>query len=151
MLNLECKPFGELSTEELYRIMWLRQEVFIVEQNCVFSDLDYKDQKAWHCMAKKSDGQIVAYTRLFDENDYYEGFLSIGRVVSIPTERKEGFGRKVFDFSVKKVNELFGNKPVKIGAQAYLEMFYESFGFKSINQDYIEDGIEHKLMVKEID
>lgn len=151
MLNLECKPFVELSTEELYRIMWLRQEVFIVEQNCVFSDLDYKDQKAWHCMAKKSDGKIVAYTRLFDENDYYEGFLSIGRVVSDPAERKEGFGRKVFGYSVKKVSELFGNKPIKIGAQAYLEKFYESFGFKSINQDYIEDGIEHKLMVKEKD
>lgn len=149
MLNLECKPFEELSTDELYRIMWLRQEVFIVEQNCVFSDLDFKDQKAWHCMAKKSDGQIVAYTRLFDENDYYEGFLSIGRVVAAPAVRKEGYGRIIFGYSVNKIQELFGNKPIKIGAQAYLERFYESFGFKSIDQDYIEDGIEHKLMVSE--
>jgi ElaA protein len=90
----------------------------------------------------------MAYTRLFNESVYYQGFLSIGRVVASPKGRGEGYGREMFGKSVEKVQELFGQKSIKIGAQAYLESFYASFGFESINEDYVEDGIPHKMMVR---
>ncbi|MCP9761697.1 GNAT family N-acetyltransferase [Lacihabitans soyangensis] len=147
-LRIECKAFTELSVDELYEILALRSEVFVVEQNCIFLDLDHKDQKAIHFMGYDQNNQLMAYTRLFDYAAYYEGFLSIGRVVASPRGRGEGYGRQIFGKSVVKVQELFGQKPIKIGAQAYLESFYASFGFESINEDYIEDGIPHKIMVR---
>lgn len=147
-LRIECKAFAELSVDELYEILALRSEVFVVEQNCIFLDLDYKDQKAMHLMGYDNNNQLMAYTRLFDESVYYQGFLSIGRVVASPKGRGAGYGREIFGKSVEKIQELFGEKPIKIGAQAYLESFYASFGFESINEDYIEDGIPHKMMVR---
>lgn len=147
-LRIECKAFTELNVDELYEILALRSEVFVVEQNCVFLDLDYKDQKAIHFMGYDHNNQLMAYTRLFDAGLYYEGFLSIGRVVVSSNGRGEGYGRQIFGKSVEKVQELFGEKSIKIGAQAYLESFYASFGFESINEDYIEDGIPHKIMVR---
>lgn len=147
-LRIECKAFSELSVDELYEILALRSEVFVVEQNCIFPDLDYKDQKALHFMGFDQNNQLMAYTRLFNESVYYQGFLSIGRVVASPKGRGEGYGRKIFGKSVEKVQELFGQKSIKIGAQAYLENFYGSFGFESINEDYVEDGIPHKIMVR---
>lgn len=147
-LRIECKAFTELSVDELYEILALRSEVFVVEQNCVFLDLDYKDQKAMHFMGFDQKNQLMAYTRLFDEGVYYQGFLSIGRVVASPKGRGEGYGREIFGKSIQKSQELFGEKPIKIGAQAYLESFYASFGFQSIDEDYIEDGIPHKIMVR---
>ena len=147
-LRIECKAFTELSVDELYEILALRSEVFVVEQNCIFLDLDHKDQKALHLIGYNQKNQLMAYTRLFDETVYYPGFLSIGRVVASPKGRREGYGREIFGKSVEKVQELFGQKPIKIGAQAYLDSFYASFGFESINEDYIEDGIAHKIMVR---
>jgi ElaA protein len=147
-LRIECKAFTELCVDELYEILALRSEVFVVEQNCIFLDLDHKDQNAIHFMGFDQNNQLMAYTRFFDENVYYQGFLSIGRVVASPKGRGEGYGRQIFGKSVEKVQELFGRKPIKIGAQAYLESFYASFGFKSTNEDYTEDGIPHKIMVR---
>jgi ElaA protein len=147
-LRIECKAFSDLSVDELYEILALRSEVFVVEQNCIFLDLDHKDQKALHFMGFDQKNQLMAYTRLFNESVYYQGFLSIGRVVASPKGRGEGYGREIFGKSVEKVQELFGQKSIKIGAQAYLESFYASFGFESINEDYVEDGIPHKMMVR---
>jgi ElaA protein len=147
-LRIECKAFSDLSVDELYEILALRSEVFVVEQNCIFLDLDHKDQKALHFMGFDQKNQLMAYTRLFNKSVYYQGFLSIGRVVVSPKGRGEGYGREIFGKSVEKVQELFGQKSIKIGAQAYLESFYASFGFESINEDYIEDGIPHKMMVR---
>lgn len=146
-LRIECKPFTELNTAELYEILALRSEVFVVEQNCVFLDMDHKDQKALHLMGFNEANQLMAYTRLFDKNVYYDGYLSIGRVVASPSGRGKGYGRLIFGKSIIIIKELFDNYPIKIGAQAYLENFYGSFGFKSVNEDYIEDGIPHKIMV----
>jgi ElaA protein len=147
-LRIECKAFSDLSVDELYEILALRSEVFVVEQNCIFLDLDHKDQKALHFMGFDQKNQLMAYTRLFNKSVYYQGFLSIGRVVVSPKGRGEGYGREIFGKSVEKVQELFGQKSIKIGAQAYLESFYASFGFESINEDYVEDGIPHKMMVR---
>jgi ElaA protein len=147
-LRIEFKAFDELKLEELYELIALRLEVFVVEQNCPFQDLDFKDQKAIHFLGYDEENRLMAYTRLFDENIYYPNHLSIGRVVASPAGRGKGYGREIFGKSIAKIHELYGDKPIKIGAQAYLEHFYESFGFKSINEDYIEDGIPHKLMVR---
>jgi ElaA protein len=148
MLSLECKSFDDLTNKELYELLDLRQQVFVIEQQCIFADMDYKDQKAMHCLGKNEMGKIVAYTRLFDKDVYYKDFTSIGRVVSDTNARSKGYGRKIFAYSIEKIVEIYGSVSIKIGAQAYLEKFYESFGFKSINEDYIEDGIPHKIMVK---
>ena len=122
-LSIVCKAFNELSLEELYSILALRQEVFVIEQNCFFQDLDFKDQKAMHFMGYNENNELMAYTRLFNESYYYEGYLSIGRVVASPKGRGKGYGKIIFGKSVEKIQELYGIKPIKIGAQAYLERF----------------------------
>jgi ElaA protein len=147
-MTFKCISFKDLSLDELYLVMQLRQEVFIVEQNCPFMDADGKDPKAWHCLGFDEAGQLVAYTRLFDLGDYYEGFTSIGRVVTSPKARGTGLGKILIQQSIDYCTELFGKYPIKIGAQKYLEKFYETFGFKSTCEDYIEDGIMHTIMIR---
>lgn len=146
-ITIKCVPFYELSHDELYAILALRQEVFIVEQNCPFLDADGKDQLALHLMIFDKDQQLVAYTRLFDKDVYYEGYTSIGRVVTSPKARGGGLGRVLMEKSIEKVLELFGQAPIKIGAQKYLEKFYQSLGFQPTGNDYIEDGIPHTYMI----
>lgn len=147
-LRLECKPFHALNVNELYDIMVLRQEVFVVEQNCVFLDADGKDKNALHCLAFNENNQLLAYTRIFNKDVYYQNYSSVGRVVSSPLERGQNFGRIIFQYSLDQIEIHFEKTDVKIGAQSYLEKFYGSFGFQSIGEDYIEDGIPHKIMVK---
>lgn len=146
-ITIKCVPFSELSLEELYAIMALRQEVFIVEQNCPFLDADGKDNLALHLMIFDEDKNLVAYTRLFDKDVYYEGYTSIGRVVTSPKARGGGLGRVLMQQSIEKVLALFGQAPIKIGAQKYLEKFYQSLGFELTGNDYIEDGIPHTYMI----
>jgi len=146
-ITIKCVPFYELSHDELYAILALRQEVFIVEQNCPFLDADGKDQLALHLMIFDKDQQLVAYTRLFDKDVYYEGYTSIGRVVTSPKARGGGLGRVLMEKSIEKVLDLFGQAPIKIGAQKYLEKFYKSLGFQPTGNDYIEDGIPHTYMI----
>lgn len=141
------KKFDDLKPQELYAILQLRMEVFVVEQNCVFQDADDKDQGSWHFMGWQ-DNRLVAYTRLVPPGHIYKE-PSIGRVVTAPSVRKSGAGKELMRQSLIKMHELFGNLPVKIGAQLYLKRFYESFGFKQISDVYLEDGIEHIYMRKE--
>jgi ElaA protein len=147
LITTKCVPFYELNLDELYAILALRQEVFIVEQNCPFLDADGKDQPAQHLIMFDIDQNLVAYTRLFDKNVYYEGYTSIGRVVTSPKARGGGLGRALMEKSIEKVLDLFGQAPIKIGAQKYLEKFYQSLGFELTGIDYIEDGIPHTYMV----
>jgi ElaA protein len=147
-LRLETKPFTALSTPQLYEILALRQSVFVVEQNCPFLDADGKDQTALHCLATDPNQNLMAYTRLFDVDDYYPGFASIGRVVSSPLARGKKYGQMIFQYSIDKIQELYGKVPIKIGAQSYLEAFYKSFGFEGIGENYVEDGIAHQIMVR---
>ncbi len=140
--------FEALSLQELYEVLALRNEVFIVEQNCPFQDLDGKDQTAWHCLGFDDNQKLMAYTRLFEKSVYYDGFVSIGRVVTSPKARGGGIGKILMQKSIEYCQQLFGNEPIKIGAQVYLLKFYESLGFQSIGQDYLEDGIEHTIMVR---
>ena len=140
------KKFEELTPYQLYEILQLRNEVFVVEQNCVFQDADGKDQNSWHLMGFDNN-KLIAYTRLVPQGEIYE-YCSIGRVVTSPTARSNGIGKELMDRSIKAIYDLFGYRPIKIGAQVYLKKFYESFGFQQSSDVYLEDGIEHIHMVK---
>ncbi len=146
MIRFECSTFNELSPHQLYEILHLRNEVFVVEQNCVFQDADHKDQQAFHFMAF-IDNDLAGYTRLLPKGLTYTE-MSIGRVVTSPKYRKTGVGKELMKASIKKCYELFGEGPIKIGAQLYLKKFYESFGFEQIGEGYLEDGIPHIYMIK---
>ncbi len=145
-IQWRLKKFELLSPHELYTILQLRSEVFVVEQNCVFLDMDDKDQNAHHLMGF-SKNKLIAYTRLVPPGEIYE-LASIGRVVTSPSIRYSGAGKALMKQSIESVHALFGIQPIKIGAQLYLKKFYESFGFKQISDGYIEDGIEHIYMLK---
>ena len=141
------KKFEELTPYQLYAILRLRNEVFVVEQNCVFQDADDKDQDACHLMGF-ADNKLVAYTRLVPPGIGYKE-PSIGRVVTSPSVRGSGAGRELMQQSIYHCYNLFGEVPIKIGSQLYLKKFYESFGFRQISDVYLEDGIEHIYMLKE--
>ena len=144
-ISWTCQRFEELSPNDLYEILRLRSEVFVVEQNCVFLDMDNKDQQSWHICGWSKE-ELVAYTRLVPPNVAYKQ-PSIGRVVTSPSVRNSGIGRKLMEFSIEKLFSLFGKTDIKIGAQLYLKKFYESLGFKQEGDMYLEDGIEHIEMI----
>jgi ElaA protein len=147
-VEFSCVRFEDLTLLQLYGILKLRSEVFVVEQRCLFQDIDGQDIGLWHCIGQDATGQIVATTRLFPKNTAYEGYTCIGRVVASSKIRGEGLGRKLMEFSIQKCTELHGHESIKIGAQKYLQAFYESFGFVSVGDDYLEDGIVHTAMVR---
>ena len=147
MLNWQLKKFEELTVNELYAIMRLRAEVFVVEQNCPYQDADGKDLKAWHLMGSDAEGELVAFSRLLPTGVSYEE-VSIGRVVSSPKVRGTGAGKELMTQSLAEIEKLFGNVPVRIGAQLYLKTFYESFGFVLQGEEYLEDGIPHVEMLR---
>jgi ElaA protein len=147
-MNWQLKTFNELSTLQLYQILRLRSEIFVVEQNCVYQDIDDKDQKALHffCVEKK---QITAYTRLFKPGDYYRE-AAIGRVVVKKEKRGTGLGHILIKKSIEALENILGDIPIKMGAQTYLIFFYEKHGFKKISEEYLEDGIPHIQMLRKL-
>jgi ElaA protein len=140
------KKFEELSPYQLYAVLQLRNEVFVVEQNCVFQDADDKDQNAYHLMGFDNN-KLIAYTRLVRPGEIFEE-ASIGRVVTSPSVRRSGAGKELMEQSIDAVYNLFGIQPIRIGAQLYLKKFYESLGFEQASDSYLEDGIEHIYMIK---
>jgi ElaA protein len=146
-MNWILKPFDALTPIELYKILQLRNEVFIVEQNCPYQDCDNKDVYAWHLMGMKEDS-LLAYSRLLAPGISYSE-SSIGRVVSSPSTRKTGMGKKLMQESLEQIRNLFHTDNIRIGAQLYLQKFYESFGFKRDGDIYLEDNIPHIVMLKE--
>lgn len=147
MLNIIIKKFDELSTQELYAILQLRSEVFVVEQDCVYQDIDGKDQKAVHVLGVKND-KIVAYTRIFKPGDYFEQ-ASIGRVVVAKTERQHEYGYDIMNVSINTIEKEFKEYIIKISAQTYLKSFYSNLGFKKIGAEYLEDNIPHIAMLRQ--
>lgn len=139
------KPFNELTPHELYAILRLRSEVFVVEQHCVFLDMDNKDQHCLHVMGWQNE-QLVASTRLVPAGISYDE-ISIGRVVSSPLARGTGIGRELMKRSIDEVILRWGLHDIKIGAQLYLKKFYESIGFIQTSDIYLEDNIEHIEMI----
>ena len=144
-MNSVIKKFSELSTEEIYNILKLRSEVFVVEQNCVYQDIDEKDQKAIHLFIEKKS-EIIAYTRIFKKGDYYEENPSIGRVVVSKKERGKNLGKEIMKKSIYYVKENMDEKKIELSAQKYLDKFYKELQFYSEGEDYLEDGIPHQRM-----
>ena len=146
MIQFKIKPFHELSTDELYSVLQLRSEVFVVEQNCVYQDIDGKDQKAIHVLGY-SDDVLVACSRLFKPKDYFE-YSSIGRVIVKESHRDKKWGHELMRVSIAAVQSLFQETNITISAQLYLKNFYESHGFVAVGESYLEDDIPHIEMRK---
>jgi ElaA protein len=144
-INWYSKSFEDLGVNELYEILTLRSEVFVVEQNCVFLDMDHKDHKSLHFMGW-SNNDLVAYCRILPPGVSYRE-PSIGRVVSSPRYRRTGAGRVMMEKAIGITRECFGNQPIRIGAQLYLSKFYSSLGFEPQGDVYDEDGIDHIEMI----
>ncbi|MGB3008456.1 MAG: GNAT family N-acetyltransferase [Chitinophagaceae bacterium] len=139
------KEFDKLTVDELYALLQLRSEVFVVEQNCVFQDLDNKDKYSHHLMGWQND-KLIAASRLVPPGVSYKE-PSIGRVVTSLENRNKGIGKLLMEKSIEIAEQLFGRQTIKIGAQLYLINFYSSLGFKPASPIYIEDGIEHLEMI----
>ena len=143
--EITCQSFDELSNSDLYDMLKLRSAVFVVEQDCVFPDMDDYDQQAQHILLKVDD-RLVAYARLLAAGTKYQGGPSIGRVVTDESVRRDGYGRILMSAAVARCRELWPGETVIISAQQYLENFYCSFGFTTVSEPYLEDGIYHLEM-----
>jgi ElaA protein len=143
-ITWSCKRFSDLTNEELYIILQLRNAVFVVEQNCPYQDCDDKDQHCYHLMGWQQ-AILVAYCRLIPPGIAVKE-ASIGRVVTASIVRGKNIGKELMMHSIKYIYELFDEHSVTIGAQLYLKNFYESFGFIKTGDIYLEDGIEHIKM-----
>lgn len=143
-MEISVKTFNELNTTELYNILQLRSEIFVVEQDCVYQDLDGKDQHALHVIGTKNN-KVVAYTRIFKAGDYFKE-ASIGRVVVAQDARRYGYGKVIMEASIEAVKKKLGETDIKISAQTYLKRFYNSLGFNEVGEGYLEDGIPHIAM-----
>ena len=146
MIQIITKTFDALTTQELYNILQLRSEVFVVEQDCVYQDIDGKDQKALHIFGLKND-KIVAYTRIFNAGVYFKE-ASIGRVVVAQQERKFKYGYDIMKASINAIKTHYNDTIIRISAQVYLKQFYNNLGFIEDGEDYLEDGIPHINMLK---
>ena len=146
-LKWQIKPFEALSANELYDFLRLRSEVFVVEQNCIYLDLDGKDKLALHLFGEY-EGKIVAHSRLFKAGISFDN-ASIGRVVVDPQYRDRKWGHDLMKESISGIKEHFGENKITIGAQLYLKKFYESHGFVQSSEMYLEDDIPHIEMKKE--
>ena len=146
-MNVAIKKFKDLSPLELYEILQLRSEVFVVEQDCVYQDIDGNDQKALHIIGTV-ENKIIAYTRCFGPGDYFKE-ASIGRVVVKESQRKFKRGNQIMNNSIKAINDHYKTKIIKISAQCYLNKFYTNLQFKPIGEKYLEDGIPHVAMLRE--
>lgn len=140
-VKFETKAFDQLNTSDLYEILRLRAEVFIVEQDCVYQDIDNKDQKGLHVIGYKNN-KIIAYTRVFKPGDYFDT-ASIGRVLVVENERKYGYGHVLIKESIQAITSNFKTNTIYISAQTHLKNFYETHGFAQNSEEYLEDGIPH--------
>jgi len=145
-MKIVIKKFDELALNELYQILQLRSQVFVVEQDCVYQDIDSKDQKALHIIGKEGS-KIIAYTRFFKAGDYFKN-ISIGRVVVYKANRKEGLGKEIMLASINLAIKNYEGGIIELSAQTYLKQFYNDLGFIESGEEYLEDGIPHIRMKK---
>lgn len=140
-----CKKFEELTVQELYCILRLRSEVFVVEQHCVYLDADGKDLASHH-LCGWLHNELIAYCRILPPGLSYEKESSIGRVLTHPAHRKDGYGKILMKKGIEKTYALYPGVQIKIGAQQYLEKFYGNLGFQTVSEPYLEDDIPHISM-----
>ena len=146
MISFDIKTYDQLSKDELYDLLQLRAEVFVVEQDCPYQDVDGKDKKAVHVLGYK-EGKLVAYTRIFKQGNYFKN-ASIGRVVVSKDQRQFGYGYDLMNASIQAVEKLFRTNTIEISAQTYLKKFYNNLDFVEVGDGYLEDDIPHIKMVK---
>lgn len=142
----KIKTFDEITTQELYSVIKARVNVFVVEQNCPYPDLDDYDQKAVHLWAEK-DGEVLAYCRIFDKGIKYEE-TSIGRVITTERGRGKGLGRQLIKHALEVIENRLHQTEVRISAQDYLLRFYSDFGFVDTGKKYLEDNLPHTEMFR---
>lgn len=147
-ITYHCHSYEALSKEELYRIMVLRQEVFVVEQHCSYLDADGKDQAAFHLMGLTSGGRLATYARLLPKGVGYENYAAIGRVITADFARGKGLGKALMQTAIEELYRCFGQQSIKLSAQAHLQGYYSSVGFEAQPPVYLEDGIPHIAMIK---
>ena len=145
-MEIEVKTFDQLSIQELYDILRLRSEIFVLEQDCVYQDIDNKDQQALHILGF-DDGILVSYARCFEPGLYFEE-AGIGRILVRENYRRMGYGHKITNAAIVATTEKYNADKIKISAQTYLVIFYERHGFKTTGERYWEDGIPHIAMVR---
>lgn len=145
-MKWEIKKFKELSVDELYRILELRNNVFVVEQECIYQDCDRKDLEAYHLFCIEND-KIIATLRILEKGISYDE-ISIGRVVVDKLYRRKNLGRKAMEMAIDFIKNTYGNSPIRISAQVYIKDFYESLGFKAVSDIYLEDDIPHIEMIR---
>ena len=148
-MKIHIKKFQELTVDETYNILKLRSEVFVVEQNCVYQDLDGKDDRAMHLFYKE-ENEMIAYTRIFQKGDYYPENPSIGRVVVSKKERGKEIGKSIMKESILYIKNNHNSKSIELSAQKYLDKFYKELGFYRVGEDYLEDGIPHQRMLYDL-
>lgn len=141
------KAFDDLTAKELYKIIQLRNEVFVIEQDCIYQDCDGKDLVCGHLWATV-DGEVAAYSRIVPKGFSYENEPSIGRVISNQKFRRFGFGKQLMKNSIQVIENQFKTSSIRISAQAYLKEFYSSFGFEQVSKEYLEDDIPHIEMLR---
>ena len=145
-MDIEIRSFDQLSVEELYNVLRLRSEIFVVEQDCVYQDIDGKDERALHILGYE-DGILVAYARCFKPGLHFKE-AGIGRILVRENYRRFGYGHKITQAAIQAVLEKYKADKIKISAQTYLVIFYERHGFQTIGDRYLEDGIPHIAMVR---
>ncbi len=149
-MNWKFKKFDELTTNELYEILKLRAEVFVVEQDCPYQDLDDKDKWAYHLFLEDDDGStVIAVLRILPENIAYED-MAIGRVIVKKSHRGQGLSKVMMQKAISFIIDDLGKKRIKLSGQAYLREFYEDLGFKRVSDIYLEDGIDHYEFLYEV-
>lgn len=146
MLSISIYNFNDLTIHQLYDVLQLRSEVFVVEQDCVYQDIDGKDQKALHVLGYKNK-KLVAYTRIFKAGDYFNE-ASIGRVVVVENERQHKYGYDIMNASIDAIKTKFNTTKIILSAQVYLKRFYNNLGFNEVGEEYLEDGIPHIKMLR---
>jgi len=147
-MKWQQKTFEALTTQEIYSILRLRATVFVVEQDCVYQDVDNKDQKAIHVFALVKE-EVIAYTRIFKKGDYFQE-ASIGRVVVLPSQRGKGLAREMMLQAITYIANVIGENSIRISAQTYLQEFYGSLGFEQVGVEYLEDGLPHIGMLLQL-
>jgi ElaA protein len=148
-MDWHWRRYDDLSLDELYAVLWLRQTVFVVEQQCAYLDADGLDQGGWHLLGMDDRGRVVAYLRVLEPGVRFK-HPSVGRVTVLPELRGQGIGREIMLRGIRKVEELHPGEPICMYAQAYLEKFYGDLGFERVGEPYDEDGIQHVDMIRHI-
>ena len=146
-MEWKVKTYKQLTLIELYILLQLRSEVFVVEQDCVYQDIDGKDQLAYHVLGFEKN-KLIAYARIFNKGDYFKE-ASIGRIIVKAEYRKKDVGHRLLDYSINYINFTLKEKNIRISAQQYLIAFYQKHGFQVDGQGYLEDGIPHVNMILE--